>query len=375
MKKIISILLALALCFSLAISVSADTPVFVSDEFGYLANEEVAQLNQLAYSLYEETGVGIFFVFTYEDPLTDYDVSAITGGIEDYVIMTQNETHWYMHLGGRGEEIDLDTEDALREVYDVAETYVGGVEDFLYAAAELFPPAAEAPAGDVPAAVEDSEEYLVFDEADLLSDAEEAALQEKLLGISHSHNAQIVVITIATLNGGDVDGFLNHIYDSMEFGYGENHDGVLLLVCMDPREFRILSNGLAADAISTFDIDVISEMIKPDLSDGDYADAFNTFADQCDEYLGDQTTFNVGKHLIICLVIGILAGVIVAFILKAQLKTVRKQNQANVYVQPDSMHLTVHNDFFLYRDVTRTKKESSSSSSSGSSRNTGGGSF
>jgi uncharacterized membrane protein YgcG len=81
------------------------------------------------------------------------------------------------------------------------------------------------------------------------------------------------------------------------------------------------------------------------------------------------------QNLLICLVIGIIAGVVVAFILKGQLKTVRKQNQANVYVKPGSMQVTVHNDFFLYRDVTRTKKQSSSSSGSGSSRSTGGGSF
>ena len=372
MKKIISLILVFILCFSLAITASADAPVFVSDEFGYLANEEVQQLNQLAYSLYEETGVGIFFVYTYEDPLEDYDISAITAGIEDYVIMTENETHWYIHLGGRGEEIDLDTEDALREVYDVAETYVGGVEDFLYAVAELFPYIADTPEGDILYV----EECLIYDLADLLSDAEEAALTEKLQKVSQTHNAQVIIATVASLADGDVDEYLNDSYDSMGFGYGENHDGVYLLVCMDPREYRILSNGMAADAISAFDIEVIGEMIKPDLSDGDYAEAFETFAEQCDEYLSNETTFNVTKKLGFCLVIGIIAGVIVAFILKAQLKSVRKKNEANVYVKPGSMQLTVQNSYFLYRDLRRTKKESSSSSSSsGSSRNTGGGSF
>ena len=70
-----------------------------------------------------------------------------------------------------------------------------------------------------------------------------------------------------------------------------------------------------------------------------------------------------------------ITTLVVALILKGQLKSVRKQNQANVYVKPGSMQLTTSNDFFLYRTVDRTKKESSSSSSSGSSRNVGGGSF
>ena len=372
MKKLISLTLVLVLCFSLAITVSADTPVFVSDELGYLVNEEVAELNMLANSLYEETGVGFFYVYTQEESTIEYDVSTVTGGLEDYVLMIENEDSWYMHLGGRGEEIDLDTEDALREVYDADPTYVGGVEAYLYAVAELFPNIADTPEGDIL----DVEECLVYDQADLLSDAEEAVLTEKLQEVSQTHNAQVIIATVASLADGDVDAYLNESYDSMGFGYGENHDGVYLLVCMDPREYRILSNGMAADAISAFDIEVIGEMIKPDLSDGDYAEAFETFAEQCDEYLINETTFNATKKLGLCLVIGIIAGVIVAFILKAQLKSVRKKNEANVYVKPGSMELTVQNSYFLYRDVKRTKKESSSSSSSsGSSRNTGGGSF
>ena len=68
----------------------------------------------------------------------------------------------------------------------------------------------------------------------------------------------------------------------------------------------------------------------------------------------------------VLLVIGIVAGLIVAFILKGQLKSVRKQDKANVYVKPGSMQLTLQNDLFLYREVSKTKKESSNSSRSGS---------
>ena len=180
------------------------------------------------------------------------------------------------------------------------------------------------------------------------------------------------------MDGGDIDEFLGFLYDEMEFGYGENHDGVLLLVSMDPREYRILSNGFAGVAIDDGDIDSIGDKIVSDLSDGNYAAAFNEFADQCDYYLDGHLNgfpFNAGKNLVICLIIGIVAGLIVALILKGQLKSVRKQDRANVYVKPGSMQVTVHNDFFLYRDVTRTKKESSSGSSGGSARSSGGGSF
>ena len=375
-RKIISVLLALILCFSLAVSVSAEPKAvdFVVDEIGYLAGSEVDELNDLAVNLYDSCGVGIFFVFTELEILEDYDIASLLNGITDYVIMLENEISWFTFYGGKGLSIDLATEETLRAAYDETETYVEGVEAFLRATAACFPSIADTPEGDIP----EAKEYLVFDEADLLNDSEELALEEKLADLSNQHNAQIVVCTIASMDGGDIDEFLGYLYDEMEFGYGDNHDGVLLLVCMDPREYRILSNGFAGVAIDSGDIDDIGDAIVSDLSDGNYAAAFDAFADQCDYYLDGYINgfpFNFGKNLLICLVIGIIAGVVVAFILKGQLKTVRKQNQANVYVKPGSMQVTVRNDFFLYRDVTRSKKQSSSSSGSGSSRSTGGGSF
>ena len=375
-RKIISVLLALILCFSLAVSVSAESKAvdFVVDEIGYLAGSEVDELNELAVNLYDSCGVGIFFVFTESETLEDYDIASLLNGITDYVIMLENETSWFTFYGGKGLSIDLATEETLRAAYDETETYVEGVEAFLRAAAACFPYIADTPEGDIL----EVKEYQVFDEADLLNDSEELALEEKLADLSNKHNAQIVVCTIESMDGGDIDEFLEYLYDEMEFGYGDNHDGVLLLVCMDIREYRILSNGFAGVAIDSGDIDAIGDVIVSDLSDGNYAAAFDEFADQCDYYLDGYINgfpFNFGKNLLICLVSGIIAGVVVAFILKGQLKTVRKQDQASDNVKPGSMQVTVSNDFFLYRDVTRTKKESSNSSGSGSSRSTGGGKF
>ena len=77
--------------------------------------------------------------------------------------------------------------------------------------------------------------------------------------------------------------------------------------------------------------------------------------------------------------IGIIAGLIVAFVMKGQLKSVRKQDSARVYVKQDSMQLNYSRDIFLYRNVERTKKqervESTSSGSGGTARSKGGGSF
>ena len=375
-KRIISALLALMLCLSLAVSVSAEGMTFIVDEVGYLADTERDLLNKQAQAICDEIGVGVFFVYTNMDDIENYDVAPLVGGLEDYFVMIENDEYWYTFLGGSAlEHIDADTELALRDVYDYADTYIEGVSEFLDAAAACFPYIADTSAGDILYA----EEYFLYDEADLLNDGEEVALEKKLADISGTYNAQIVVCTIASMDGADIDRYLDYLYDTMGFGYGEKHDGVLLLVCMDPREYRILSNGFAGVAIDNEDISDIGDVIVSDLSDGNYAAAFEGFADQCDYYLDGYVNgfpFNFGKNLLIALVIGIAAGLIVAFVLKSQLKSVRKQYRANDYVKKDSMNLTHQSDVYLYRTVSRTKKSSSSSSGSGgSARSKGGGSF
>lgn len=219
---------------------------------------------------------------------------------------------------------------------------------------------------------------LVADQAGLLTESEADALNTRLQDISSEYDAQIVVMTVDTLGDTDIDEVIEYVYDEAELGYGEDRDGVLLLVSMDPREFRILTNGMADDAIGSSGNDDISDLIVSDLSDGNYADAFDSFADRCEYYLDGHVNgfpFQVGKNLLIALAIGLVVGLIVALILRGQLKSVYKQNEADEYVKPGSMHLTASNDFFLYRTIDRRKKESSSSSSSGSSRSVGGGSF
>lgn len=54
--------------------------------------------------------------------------------------------------------------------------------------------------------------------------------------------------------------------------------------------------------------------------------------------------FNAGKKLVIALIIGVVAGVIVAFVLKKQLKSVRQQKQANVYTKSGSIQITASRD-------------------------------
>lgn len=216
--------------------------------------------------------------------------------------------------------------------------------------------------------------HLVFDEAELLTDSEESALTEKLFHIGQEYQTQLVVCTVQTIDGADIDEYVDGLYDDMEFGYGEDMSGVMVLICMEPRQVAVFSNA----SLSNNNRDAIRGAITPELSAGNYATALDIYADQCAYYLDGMRNgfpFEFGKNLIISLIIGMIAGLIVALVLKGQLKSVVKQNQANVYVRPGSMQLTVQNEIFLYRIVDRRQKSSNSSSGSSSSRGSSSGSF
>ena len=225
-------------------------------------------------------------------------------------------------------------------------------------------------------------ETFLYDEADLLTESEETALAANLQQVSQTYNAQLVVVIMSTLGDKDIDSYVDELYDSLGLGYGADHDGVLLLVSMDPREFQILSNGYAGVAMGPDQVDAMSSLVGNFLSDEAYVAAVNCFASQCEEYLDGYINgypFDVVGTLITSLVVGGIVGAIVAFVLKGQLKSVHKQYQANSYVKQDSMQVEVSHDLFLYRNVTCTRREressSSSASSGGTARSKGGGSF
>ena len=64
--------------------------------------------------------------------------------------------------------------------------------------------------------------------------------------------------------------------------------------------------------------------------------------------------------ILICLVIAVVAAFVVTGAMKAQLKSVHRQNTAGNYVVNGSFQLHHRQDVFLYKNVTRRKRPESS---------------
>jgi len=229
----------------------------------------------------------------------------------------------------------------------------------------------------------------LVDEAGLLSSEDAARLEEKLDEISTRQGMDIVVVTVDSTEGKDPEAFADDWFDYNDYA----EDGILLLVSMEHNDWHISTTGYGITVVTDAGLEYISGKFLPMLSDGEYADAFNTFAELCDEFITQANTgdpydthnlpkepFNVVLTLIICLGIGLVVALIITGPMKRELKSVRKQLRADAYVNSGSLQLTGCQDLFLYAKVTKTERTKSSgssthTSSSGNTHGGGGGKF
>ncbi len=238
--------------------------------------------------------------------------------------------------------------------------------------------------------------WLVFDDADLLTDSEEVELDSKYDEIGNRHRMEVVAAVFETIGDYTPMEYADDFYDYNGYGYGDSNDGLILIVVMDTSDWYISTCGKAITSFTDAGIDYIGDQITPYLSNGDLYGAFDKFADLCDEFMtqaesGDPyDTHNLPKGSFITLktvLISLAAGIIIAIFytssLKKQLKTVRKQNEASNYVTDGGVNVTTSTDLFLYKTVNRTARETNSSrggssthrSSSGRTHGGGGGKF
>ena len=223
----------------------------------------------------------------------------------------------------------------------------------------------------------------LVDAADLLSDSEESTLLAKLNEISERQQADIVVVTVDTLDGKTPMEYADDFYDYNGYGFGADKDGVLLLVSMEDRDWWMSTTGYGITAITDAGIEYISDKFLSDLSDGDYAEAFTTYAGLCDDFFTqakDGAPYDVGnlpkepfkpvKSLLIALSIGFVIALIVTGVMKGKLKTVRFRSSADSYIKTNSMHVTQSRDLFLYTQVHRRERPKETSSSGGSGTHT-----
>lgn len=224
-----------------------------------------------------------------------------------------------------------------------------------------------------------AEQPYFIDDAQLLNDEEAAKLEDLLAAASEKLDIDIVVHTTDSLGGKTAMAYTDDYYDY--HGYGD--DGVILMVSMTERQWWISTAGRC---IALIDSDLLGSQFAPLLSIGQYYNAFTSFLDGCemameaennpqmpdswypdteiqDVYPSEPAKPQPMVPLGVCIVAGVVVGLIAVLVMKGQLKSVRSQSGAGNYIRTGSLRITQQSDMFLYQNTTRRAKPQNNNNS------------
>ena len=421
--------IALLIALSCVISVgAADLPSFVVDYTKTLSQDELHALNELSDVYYKKYNTEISYALfegnNSEEIITQSENLKPATDAENRILLAVNDDYWYVVSSGTiSNSIDDDVEESFFNVsagndrYDGIQSYITEAGNYV---SDFFDePETETTKEETTTVVSSADSSLknlpkpsnsikkgdgftgkyphIMDTAKLLSKEDVSSLEEKLSKISEQQKLEIVVVTTQDSEGFEVSDYAERIFSTCDYGYGETKDGILLLLSMKERDWYIATHGYGKTVLSDRQVESVGKKIVPALSAGNYANAFSSFADECNNYIEAAKSGNAdydsdGNYsrtplpitaLPICFGIGLIIALIIVGIMKKKLKTAVRQKEANNYVKDGSFRVTESYDQFLYSNVTQTRisrdnndsYDSGSSSSSDSSFGGGGGKF
>jgi uncharacterized protein len=112
----------------------------------------------------------------------------------------------------------------------------------------------------------------VVDQAGVMSAASRASVEAKLKDLEDKSGIQLVVATVKSLQGGDIETYANQLFRTWKLGEAKKNNGVLLLVAPNEHKVRIEVGygleGTLTDALSSV---IISSAIVPRFKANDFS--------------------------------------------------------------------------------------------------------
>ena len=242
---------------------------------------------------------------------------------------------------------------------------------FALLAAALLCMALTLPAGAAAPLVRD--ECGIFD-ADTLAD-----LEEEAESASDGHGVDVYFLVVDSIGDADQREYAKNYYISNGLGYGDEQSGILFLLAVGSRKYVTITYGGGVTAFTDYCIEQLEDEVVPLLSDGDYADAAQTYIDLCASTLdfyaenGEPLDYDNdpdgGLGLIgILIVVGIpmLIAAVVCGILYSRMKTAQLKTEADDYIGA-GLKLRVKTDRYTHTDRVEVYDPPQPESASGGS--------
>ena len=212
----------------------------------------------------------------------------------------------------------------------------------------------------------------VIDDADVLSSSDEALLEQAIALIRDQYQFDVVLLTKTSIDGKVPRYYAADYYDYGGYGYGDTHDGIILLLVtgagVGDRDYTIVNTGRSEKIFDDDAMYEIEDAMLPYLRVSNYAGGMARFLTGVESRLEYMTPKNrTVRAAVVMGGIGLAVGLIVALILKGQMKTVRRKIGAQSYIKDGSFQLNRVQDIYLYTTTTRHKIETQSSGHGGHS--------
>lgn len=140
------------------------------------------------------------------------------------------------------------------------------------------------------------ENRAVHDFADVIAPDREAAMERQLRTVYQSTATPIVVVTLESLEGGQIDDFTNRLYEEWGIGTKPENKGALFLVAIEDRKMRI-EVGYGSEPVLTdaYTASLIRNVAAPHFRAGDYGGGIQAVVDRLVEPLETGQTPSVAE--------------------------------------------------------------------------------
>jgi uncharacterized protein len=121
--------------------------------------------------------------------------------------------------------------------------------------------------------------YHVNDYANMMSSGARTKIEGDLKAFEQSDSTQIVILTIQSLEGEDLEGFSIKVAEAWKIGQKGKDNGVIFLVAKQERKMRIeVGRGLEGKLTDLVSGQIIDRIVKPRFAKGDFDGGFLTAA-------------------------------------------------------------------------------------------------
>lgn len=227
----------------------------------------------------------------------------------------------------------------------------------------------------LPSSAEKTKQY-VYDFANLLAEDEIAQLEQLAEKYGAKRSTDFIILTTNGAEGKDIEQYMGDFYDEMGLGYDKAHGNTAILtIDMKQRDVYLAGFYKAEQYLDSSRLDSIRHKITPDLSSGNYYDAFEGFIKISYKYMGikpgidpDNILFNLWFQIAASIGLAAIVVTIMAYSSGGKVSI-----HAKTYEATDTSRILQRKDQYVRTTTTRRRKPKNNSGGGGKGGGFGGG--